>query len=38
VQFDKLPDGTSYPQQTVLDVAAKKIQVKVTNSGYAKIQ
>jgi hypothetical protein len=38
VQFDKLPDGTSYPHQTVLDVTAKKIQVKVTNSGYAKIQ
>jgi hypothetical protein len=38
VQFGKLPDGTSYPEQTVLDVTAKKIQVKVTNSGYAKIQ
>jgi len=38
VRFDKLPDGTSYPQQTLLDVTAKKIQVKVTNSGYAKIQ
>src|SRR4029453_12758484 len=38
VRFDKLPDGTSYPQQTVLDVTAKQIQVKVTNSGYAKIQ
>ena len=38
VQFSKLPDGTSYPQQTMLDVTAKKIQVKVTNSGYTKIQ
>src|SRR6476620_6506112 len=38
VQFDKLPDGTSYPKQTVLDVTAKQIHVKVTNSGYAKIQ
>ena len=38
VQFSKLPDGTSYPQQTMLDVTAKKIQVKVTNSGYAKAQ
>ena len=28
VQFDKLPDGTSYPQQTSADVTAKKIQVK----------
>jgi hypothetical protein len=36
VTFGKLEDGTSYPQQTLLDVAAKKIQVKVTNSGYKK--
>ena len=28
VQFDKLPDGTSYPRQTTLDVTAQKIQVK----------
>jgi hypothetical protein len=35
VRFDRLADGTSYPQQTVLDAAAKQIQVKVTNSGYA---
>lgn len=38
VHFDRLPDGTSYPQQTVLDATAKKIQVKITNSGYAKSQ
>lgn len=36
VTFGKLQDGTSYPQQIVLDVTAKKIQVKVTNSGYKK--
>ena len=36
VTFAKLEDGTSYPQQTLLDVTAKKIQVKVTNSGYKK--
>ena len=36
VAFASLPDGTNYPQQTVLDVPGKKIQVKVTNSGYAK--
>jgi hypothetical protein len=36
VTFGKLDDGTSYPQQTVLDVKAKNIQVKVTNSGYKK--
>jgi hypothetical protein len=37
VTFGKLEDGTSYPQQIVLDVAAKKIQAKITNSGYKKI-
>jgi len=36
VTFGRLEDGTSYPQQTLLDVTAKKIQVKVTNSGYKK--
>jgi hypothetical protein len=36
VTFASLPDGTNYPQQTVLDAPAKQIQVKVTNSGYAK--
>jgi hypothetical protein len=36
VTFASLPDGTNYPQQTLLDVAAKKINVKVVNSGYAK--
>src|SRR5215471_9272836 len=33
VTFARLDDGTSYPQQTVLDVPGKKIQVKVTNAG-----
>ena len=36
VTFGRLEDGTSYPQQIVLDATAKKIQVKVTNSGYKK--
>jgi hypothetical protein len=36
VMFGKLPDGTAYPQQVVLDVKAKQIQVKVTNSGHKK--
>lgn len=36
VTFGKLEDGTRYPQQIVLDVVAKKLQVKVTNSGYKK--
>jgi len=36
VTFGALADGTSYPQQILLDVTAKKIQVKITNSGYKK--
>jgi hypothetical protein len=36
VTFGRLPDGTSYPQDVVLDVAAKNIRVKMTNSGYKK--
>src|SRR5262249_21953034 len=36
VTYGLLPDGTSYPQRTVLDVAAKKIGVTVTNSDYRK--
>jgi hypothetical protein len=36
VTFARLPDGTSYPQQVLLDAKAKKLQVKITNSGYKK--
>jgi hypothetical protein len=36
VTFASLPDGTNYAQQTVLDAPGKKIQVKITNSGYEK--
>jgi hypothetical protein len=36
VTFATLDDGTSYPQQVLLDATAKKVQVKVTNSGYRK--
>jgi hypothetical protein len=36
VTFAALPDGTSYPQHVLLDVKAKAIQVKVTNSGHKK--
>ena len=36
VTFARLEDGTSYPQQILLDVIAKEIQVKVVNSGYKK--
>jgi hypothetical protein len=34
VRFSSLPDGTNYPQQTVLDATAKDLQVTTTNSGY----
>src|SRR5262245_44578248 len=36
VTFASLADGTNYPQQTVLDVAKKNVNVKIVNSGYAK--
>jgi hypothetical protein len=38
VTFASLADGTNYPQQTVLDVKAKNLTVKMVNSGYAKAQ
>ena len=34
VKFASLPDGTSYPEQTVLDATAKKLQVTTTSSNY----
>lgn len=37
VQFALLPDGTSYPAQTVLNATSKQITVTITNSGYQKI-
>jgi hypothetical protein len=37
VQMASLPDGTNYVQQTVLDAAAKKLQVTTTNSNYQKL-
>jgi hypothetical protein len=37
VNFARLPDGPNYVQQSVLDAAAKKISVKVTNSDYKKL-
>jgi hypothetical protein len=37
VTFASLPDGTNYSEQSVLDAPGKKIEVKVTNSGYKKI-
>jgi hypothetical protein len=37
VQMSSLPDGASYVQQTVLDAAAKKLQVTTTNSNYQRL-
>jgi hypothetical protein len=37
VQMASLPDGTNYARQTVLDAAAKKLQVTKTNSNYQKL-
>ena len=36
VTFGALQDGTRYPQQVVLDIKAKKMQIKITNSGHKK--
>jgi hypothetical protein len=36
VAFASLPDGTNYPQQSVLNVPNKKMVVTVTNSNYVK--
>jgi hypothetical protein len=37
VQMASLPDATNYARQTVLDAAAKKLQVTTTNSDYQKL-
>ena len=37
VQMGLFPDGTSHVQQTVLNVAAKKLVVTTTNSNYQKL-
>lgn len=38
VQMGTLPDGTNYPQQTVLNASAKELTVTTTNSDYQKLQ
>jgi hypothetical protein len=38
VDFASLPDGTNYPARTVVNAAAKGIQVTTTNSNYVKVQ
>ena len=37
VQMGTLPDGTNYPQQTVLNASAKELAVTTTNSNYQKL-
>jgi hypothetical protein len=37
VNFQNLPDGTNYAANTLLNAAAKNVQVKVTNSNYQKV-
>jgi hypothetical protein len=37
-QFGSLPDGTSFPQKTVLNLPAKEMVVTTTNSNYQKLQ
>jgi hypothetical protein len=36
VRLASLPDGVSFPAETVLAVKAEQIQVEITNSGYRK--
>ena len=36
VKFNSLPDGTTYPETIVLNVAAKNVVVNITNTGYTK--
>jgi hypothetical protein len=37
VQMASLPDGTNYPQQTILTAPAKQLVVTTTNSNYQKL-
>ena len=37
VQMAGLPDGTSYPQQTILNASAKQLVVTTTNSNYQRL-
>jgi hypothetical protein len=34
-QFASLPDGTNYPQQTVLDATGKQIKITTTNQRHS---
>jgi len=37
VMFESLPDGTNHVWSTLLNAAAKEVQVKTTNSNYQKL-
>ena len=37
VEFQTLPDGTNYTATTILDAAAKKLQVRVQNMNYQRV-
>jgi hypothetical protein len=37
VSFQNLPDGTNYTASTLLNAAAKQVQVKVSNANYQKV-
>jgi hypothetical protein len=37
IQFNQLPDGTTYPASANLNAPAKKINVKMTNSDYRRV-
>jgi hypothetical protein len=37
VQMGTLPDGTNYPQQSILNASAKELTVTTTNSNYQKL-
>ena len=37
-RFASLPDGTNYPQESALNMAAKQMVVTTTNSNYQKLQ
>jgi hypothetical protein len=38
VNFARLPDGTNYVQQSVLNATGKKVEVRVVNSDYKKLE
>ena len=37
VSFGKLPNGTNYPAQIVLEMPAKNLRVNIQNAGYRRL-